>query len=176
MRDTNKVRLRNRLDSYWKLELLNAVLVPAAMIFFSFTAGYRLSIASYVTMVPMCGLLYVGGMYWRAKHKALDAGMPAVWTVMPLIHKLKRPLALLTILAIFIAIAVWLIPGWSASLGDQWTSTGAAVLAFLEYINYYHRQLQHFDHPADFKRLVTGRGFRRSQMARDLQRWRSKFL
>jgi hypothetical protein len=44
----------------------------------------------------------------------------------------------------------------------------------LEYVNYYHRQLQHFDHAADWKRLLAGRGFRVSQMAADLQRLRQK--
>jgi hypothetical protein len=31
--------------------------------------------------------------------------------------------------------------------------------------------LQHFDNVADIRRLLTGRGFRRSQMARDLERY-----
>ena len=55
--------------------------------------------------------------------------------------------------------------------GDRWVALAAAVLAALEYVNYYHRQLQHFDNFADIKRLLTGRGFRRSQMARDLERY-----
>jgi hypothetical protein len=32
------------------------------------------------------------------------------------------------------------------------------LLAALEYMNYYHRQLQHFDNMADFKRLITAEG------------------
>jgi len=43
----------------------------------------------------------------------------------------------------------------------------------LEHVNYYHRQLQHFDHWPDFKRLITGRGFRRSQLSVDLDDWRT---
>jgi hypothetical protein len=42
------------------------------------------------------------------------------------------------------------------------------VLAVLEYVNYYHRQLQHFDNKADFRRMLAGKGFRQSWMARDL--------
>jgi hypothetical protein len=46
------------------------------------------------------------------------------------------------------------------------------VLAMLEYINYYHRQLQHFDNAADLKRLLSGKGFKRSHMARELAAFR----
>jgi len=46
------------------------------------------------------------------------------------------------------------------------------ALAVLEYVNYYHIQLQHFDHAADWKRLLAGKGLRPSSMARDLARWR----
>jgi len=53
-------------------------------------------------------------------------------------------------------------------------ATFAAVMAVLEYINYYHRQIQHFDHMSDFKRLIKGRGFRPAQMNQDLKSWRNK--
>jgi hypothetical protein len=46
------------------------------------------------------------------------------------------------------------------------------LLAVLEYINYYHVQLQHFDHAPDWQRLVSGRGFRRSHLAREIERWK----
>lgn len=59
--------------------------------------------------------------------------------------------------------------------GWTWPVIGAAILtllAALEYVNYYHRQLQHFDRSSDFKRLITGGGFRRSHMARNLTAYR----
>ncbi|MFN9877812.1 MAG: hypothetical protein ACK557_04995, partial [Planctomycetota bacterium] len=46
------------------------------------------------------------------------------------------------------------------------------LLAVLEYINHYHFQLQHFDHAPDWQRLVSGRGFRRSHLAREIDRWK----
>jgi hypothetical protein len=46
------------------------------------------------------------------------------------------------------------------------------VLAILEYINYYHYQLQHFDHAADFARLLSGRGFRRSHLSKAIAAWK----
>ncbi|MEN9392769.1 MAG: hypothetical protein RLZZ104_1112, partial [Pseudomonadota bacterium] len=63
----------------------------------------------------------------------------------------------------------WLVPSWSAGLADRNIATGCAVLAVLEYINYYHRQLQHFDNGEDFQRLLAGKGFRKSWMARDIE-------
>jgi hypothetical protein len=54
-------------------------------------------------------------------------------------------------------------------MADQIAATACAALAALEYVNYYHRQLQHFDSWADFKRLLAGKGFRKSWMARDLE-------
>ncbi len=44
------------------------------------------------------------------------------------------------------------------------------LLAVLEYINYYHVPLQHFDHAPDWQRLVSGRWFRRSHLAREIER------
>ncbi|NRD89867.1 hypothetical protein C8024_11005 [Sphingopyxis sp. BSNA05] len=77
------------------------------------------------------------------------------------------------ILALIIAalggtVLVWLQPHLSSGLGDRITASVASALAVAEYINYYHRQLQHFDNMADFKQLLSGKGFRRSQMAVDL--------
>jgi hypothetical protein len=56
--------------------------------------------------------------------------------------------------------------------GFTWPLAAAAVLnllAVLEYANYYHRQIQHFDRWSDFKRLVTTRRLRRSHMSRALE-------
>lgn len=171
-----KDKLTKRLEMYWKFELLNVGLVPALMIFWAFAYPFPLGWGSYAAMVPMCGLLYIGGIYWRAKWRALDQGAAPVRRIMPRISKAQTPLLLLTLLAIAITILIWVVPGLSASRGDKWTAAVAAVLAALEYINYYHRQLQHFDHWPDFKRLLTGKGFRRAQMGVDLKKWKAGTL
>lgn len=168
-----KNKLRKRLDSYWKLELLNAVFVPAMMIFLSVSWKYKIGPISYFAMIPMCGLLYVGGIYWRAKRRALDNGSSEIWQVMPRISQLKIPLAFLSMAAVLLAIGAWFMSDWTRSRGDQWTATIAASLALLEYINYYHRQIQHFDHGPDFRRLLSGKGFRQSQLAKDLKVWQA---
>ena len=167
-----KDKIKKRLDSYWKLELMNVIVLPAVMVLWPLSYGYRIGWGSYFSMIPMCGLLYIGGIYWRSKRQALDVGIAPVQLVMPRISKAQYPLMLLSIIAITIAILLWVRPDLSASRGDQWTATTAAALAGLEYINYYHRQLQHFDHGPDFKRLLAGQGFRRSQLAKDLKNWK----
>jgi hypothetical protein len=66
--------------------------------------------------------------------------------------------------------ALWLV-GWTTPV------IAAAVLillAALEYVNYYHRQLQHFDCWSDFKRLISTRQLRPSHMARDLAAHRKR--
>jgi hypothetical protein len=70
---------------------------------------------------------------------------------------------------------VWRLATWA----DLWSpdAIAAAVLATLaalEYVNYYHVQLQHFDNAADFKRLVSGKGFRRAHLARAIDAWKAK--
>jgi hypothetical protein len=66
-----------------------------------------------------------------------------------------------------------------ALLSGSWTAQRIAAvslmtLAALEYVNYYKIQLQHFDNWADFSRLIRGRGFRKSHMARDIALWRAR--
>ena len=46
------------------------------------------------------------------------------------------------------------------------------LLAVLEYLNYDHVQLPRFDHAPDGRRLVSGRGLRRSHLAREIERWK----
>lgn len=174
MTSSAKDKLRKRLGSYWKLELANIVFVPAIMIWLSLSLDYSLSWRSFFAMVPMCGLLCVGGLYWRAKYLSLDQGTLPLDRVLPGISRLKYPLLITSIIALGLTILAWIKPSHSGSLGDRWTMTVAAGLAGLEYINYYHRQLQHFDHIADLKRLLDGKGFRRSQMAKDLMTWKRK--
>ena len=167
-----KNKLRKRLQSYWKLEIGNVILVPGLMIFLAWTSKYELGPLSYGSMVPMAGLLFIGGIYWRAKLLVLDGQPDAIRNVMPLISRAQIPLAVLSGIVVGAMIAAWMTGQGYRSGGDLWTATIAAALSALEYVNYYHRQLQHFDHPADFNRLLTGKGFRRAQMARDLEVWR----
>lgn len=148
------------------MEAANVVAVPAAMVFLS---GGALGAASFFAIAVMMALLAVGAAYWRAKHNWLVYRQP-ITPAVRLAARLKLPLLMATIAATTIAAAAWLLPGIAPRRPDQIVASIAALLAVLEYINYYHRQLQHFDRAADFRRLLTGRGFRKSQLARDIER------
>jgi len=156
----------DRLGSYWRMEAGTAVMIPAVMILLS---EGQLGPASYAAMVPMVLLLAIGGAYWRTKYLRLTEPRHDPLPLFRLLRRLRPFILALTIAALAYTILIWLKPDLSAGFNDRVTATVAATLALAEYINYYHRQLQHFDNMADFKRLLTGKGFRRSQMAVDLQ-------
>jgi hypothetical protein len=168
---TSKERLSKRLTSYWKMEVGNALLMPAFLVFICHSLDQSVSWWLAIACVPMCALLVIGGLYWRAKLHQLEGQPGTLKALLPIISKWQMPLAVLSAIALAVCALVWL-TGLGASTGDRVAITVAAVLAALEYINYYHRQLQHFDHWADFKRLISGQGFAPAQMASDVARWR----
>ena len=162
----SKGDLAKRLSSYWKMEGANVVILPAIMVAL---AGGQVGPLALFALVPMCGLLLVGTLYWRAKLAQLQ-GQDTLRPTLRTVTKWRRPLFIATILAVLGVIGALIEPGIARSRGDFWVAFAATLLAALEYVNYYHRQLQHFDHLADFTRLFSGRGFRKSQMRRDLER------
>jgi hypothetical protein len=166
----NAQALRARLSSYWKLEVLNAALLPGFMIFACLSTDQEIGVGLVLACLPMCGLLLLGGFYWRAKLHQLDGRRDTLDRVLRQARHWQAPLLATSVMAALLAIASWLLPELAASKGERWAISAAAALAALEYINYNHRQLQHFDHPADFRRLITGRGFQPSQLAKDMRR------
>ena len=152
------------------MEVANAPLMPAIMLFLCFQTDQAVGLGFALACVPMCGLLILGGLYWRAKLQQLEGRSETLERVLGQALKWRLPLLATTSLALVLAVGVWF-TDLAASTGERWCISIAAVLAGLEYINYYHRQLQHFDNWPDFKRLITGRGLQRSWMARDLERF-----
>lgn len=165
---TAKAKLDKRLSGYWKMEGINIIAVPLLM---AWLADWQLGLASFVALIPMCALLAIGTIYWRSKLQQLREGQSLPRSI-ALLAKLQFPTLILTIIGAASATLAWVSPGSASGPGDRWVATAAATLAVLEYVNYYHRQLQHFDHAADWKRLISGRGFRPSQMSVDIARWR----
>ena len=160
-------KIEQRLTSYWRLEALNILFVPAMMLWL---AGGNVGAISWIAILAMSLLLAIGAYYWRAKLMGIQSG-EALKPSIERIGRLELPAALLTAVSAVIAVAAWIEPSLSAGLADRIVASCAAGLAVLEYVNYYHRQLQHFDHAADFRRLLEGRGFRKSQLRSDLERF-----
>ncbi len=148
------------------MEAVNVVLVP---LFVLFATGGRIGVITVAALAPVILLLVIGAAYWRGKVLQLKGERPDLAPLMKQIAAWKQPSQVLTLAACAAALAGWLKPQWSMGAPDRYAALACAVLAVLEYVNYYHRQLQHFDNWADFKRLRAGKGFRRSWMARDLE-------
>lgn len=163
--------LEKRLGNYWKLELINIALVPIGVVSIGSMAGATPGWLSAITVLPNMLLLAVGGLYWRAKLHRLQGRPETMDQLLPIVARCRLPAALLTAVAVVVTTVAWLPVGPSGSLGDRVMATVFSISALLELINYYWRQLQHFDHKADLKRLFSGQGFRPSHLARDLARW-----
>lgn len=168
-----KAKLQARLSGYWKMEVGNAVLVPAFLIYFSYLLSQPPGWVSYVCFVPMILLLLVGGFYWRGKYHQLKGDTGPLEGALKFAHMCERPLLLMLIVQTGLLLMIWLPFGPTSYLTDKVVASIALSLAVLEHINYYHRQLQHFDNGADFQRFLSGKGFRPAQMAVDLKRRRA---
>lgn len=173
MTKSPKQRLQKRLDGYWRMELANVLLVPLSFLIILISLSQRVGVLSLVSMVPMAGLLVIGGFYWKAKATQLRDPAFDSTSTLSLIDRLQLVLlvgSVLVSIACLIDLTVFRI---SVSTGDRVIGIICSVLAVLEYVNYYHRQLQHFDHLPDLQRLMKGQGFRPSQMSVDLARFRA---
>ena len=142
------------------------VLMPALMLFLS---QARVGWPALVAMLAMSGMLVAGTIYLRAKYRQVAFGLP-IDNALRQVGRAQVPLLILTLIAVGLCAWCWVNPALTRGLAERWVVTAAAILALLEYINYYHRQLQHFDNANDWQRLLSGRGFRVSQLRRDLER------
>jgi hypothetical protein len=166
-------RVARRLAWYWQVELANAVFLPALFIAYAFALGEGLRWPVAAALVPVCALLVIGGLYWRGKLHELRGDGRALEQTLAIAHHAQLPVLGLTGFALLIGIGGMVLPVLGSRSGDSWSPLIAGLLALAEYVNYYHRQLQHFDNWPDFRRLITGKGFRPAKMAVDLATWRA---
>jgi len=155
------------LNSYWRMEAANVLLVPGVALALGCPRHLLEAVALGSAILPAAGFLIVGAAYWRGVDRRVKFGDRAGATrSLELADRGEVPLLVASAVAVALALAAWSVHGWSRSVV---AATVLTVLALLEYVNYYHRQLQHFDNLADLRRLITGRGLKRSHMARDLR-------
>lgn len=162
----NRGPVVRRLAWYWPMEAVNVVLMPGIMIVLS---KAQLGLPALLAMFPMSVMLIAGTRYLRAKYRQLSAGRP-IGDALGWLAAVQLPLLAATLVALATMVWVWIDPAIARGLAERWVVSVAAVLAALEYVNYYHWQLQHFDNANDWQRLISGRGFRKSQLRRDLER------
>ena len=155
--------------TYGRLEAFNALLIPAIATYYGWpgdaAGGVVLTLANLAVVIG----LVVGAVYWLALAARLK-GDPAP-TRRALILADRAPRPLLAVVVLSVIADTWLIAARGFTLPTGIAAT-VTLLAALEYVNYYHVQLQHFDNLADWRKLLHGRGFRRAHMAGDLAAWR----
>lgn len=169
--DETKIRLQKRLGQYWKIERLNIFLLPSVaiyMVLFFFRSS--VSIALVLALTATSWLLVVGTIALRTLYLDLEGEREFGVKWIPILARWRLP-SLGVVLISLLACCIDMGYRYPRIGPTQWITLGSAILAVLEYINYYHVQLQHFDNRTDFQRLVSGRGFRRSHLSRAIAKW-----
>jgi hypothetical protein len=119
-----------------------------------------------LALVACCSTLLVGGAYWRAVWLRLEGDRSAMRGALQMAERWKPLCCWATILSA--AVSLWTILSIGAGRATV-TALGFSILAALEYVNYYHVQLQNFDHGPTFRRFLKRRAFPRAHLARDLE-------
>jgi hypothetical protein len=148
------------------MEAANVVLLPAIALTLGFPRDLVEAVAIGTAILATAGFLVVGAAFWRGVDQRLrfSDGVSAE-QALDLAERVEWPLLMATGAAVAATLTALLLNGWTPAVIAAALLT---LLAALEYVNYYHRQLQHFDNLADLKRLFSGRGFKPSHMARSL--------
>lgn len=163
-------RLRD-FGSYATLEASNAVLVPAIALYFGWPADRIDAILLAVADLALIIGLVVGAAYWWGVAARLKRNRGVMVRALRLADIAQRPMLVATIAAMIGC--AWQVIDRGMTLPNI-VALVLTTLAGLEYINYYHIQLQHFDNLADIRRLLGGKAFRRAHMARDLASYRAR--
>lgn len=153
------------------MEAGNAFLLPAFAVGFVLWAGGAIDAVFVLANLSCAILLVIGALYWRAVLMRLQGRPQALVFWLPRLasaEAVSLALSVVATLAVLFAVAT---SGWTP---QNIASAVLSALALLEYVNYYQIQLQHFDNGADLKRLLSGRGFRRAHMAREIAAWRAR--
>ena len=165
-------KLKRDFGAYAKMEAANIFLVPGLALWFGWPRLVAEIIAIGLAVAACAGLLLVGTIFWRAIDQRLKGGdTPAFDRAMAFADSAERPMAIVTVAA-SVAVAVAFVRHGATSAIIA--AASLTLLAVLEYVNYYHRQLQVIDNLADFKRLFATRTFKRAHMARELAAYRSR--
>ena len=165
-------KLPRRFGAYAKMEGANALLIPALALWFGWPRNPWDALPMTLAILACAGLLVVGALYWHGLDRRLTgSGKASHDQALRFADRAQRPALLATIAAIIATVVAAVLNGLAASVI---AAAVLSLLAALEYVNYYHRQMQHFDNRSDFVRLFTGRGVRRSHMARDLAAFRAR--
>jgi hypothetical protein len=166
--------LIRRLSGYWRMEAGNVLLVPLIAAVAVIAQGDSLSVPLAFAAFACSALLVVGAIAWKIELDGLMGDTRLADRTLPWLERARMPTLVMAVLAPGAAVVEYAMDGrWTAS---AIATAILALLALLEWVNYYKVQLQHFDHAADFKRLLAGRGFREAHLAKALRLRRARNL
>jgi putative effector of murein hydrolase LrgA (UPF0299 family) len=171
--ETSPSALEKRLSMYWQMEAMNVALVPAAVLICAISLGDQIRWPLLVCLAANAVLLVIGACYWRIEYLRLRGQQEPYDTWLPRLAAAEPAAVVSTGLALISCVVDVLSMG-GVSGATSWLTAGMALLALLEYVNYYRWQLQYFDHLPDFRALVKRRRLKRAHMARAIKRLRSR--
>jgi hypothetical protein len=169
--DVMTAKSPRNFHTYAAMEAGNTLLLPGAALLLATPKNFPEMVAMGLAITSCAGFLLIGAAYWWSLDRRLRCSdRRSIAQALALADRLEVPLLATTAAAAGAIVYVFFRHGWTSPV------TGAALLALLavlEYVNYYHRQLQHFDNWNAFKRLITRFRLPRAHMARDLAAYRS---
>ena len=152
------------------MEAANAVLLPA-FVFWAAPPQSAVQLGGTIlSLAAACVLLVIGAVYWYAVLVRSEGNNVPSQSLLGLLDRWERPILFLVGAACITGVAMPIAYGWS---GPNVAALICAVLAVLEYVNYFKVQLQNFDHGPDWRRLRAGKGFKRAHLGRDLAQFRA---
>ena len=145
--------------------------IPALAVYLVLKSGGRISAALVLSGLACSLLLLIGTIVLRMLLRKARGEANATADRIPLLLRMRWPAIALCVAAAVANGAEWL--SGSLELFAQYLAPAVLLLlAVLDYVNYYHVQLQHFNHATDWQRLISGRGFRRSHRTRKIECWK----
>jgi hypothetical protein len=171
-RNTRTAGLVRRLNLLWTLELFNSFFLPAVMV--SAARQMRQPVGPLViySAAMLALLLWQGTAWWLTMRGAVRSGPPGrvgARALRPFRVFKRVNWVLLALLPVALGVEV-LVAG-RLRLFALLAGGACWVLAVLEQVNYYYRQLM-YDNPSDLHWLLRNRRLKRSTLARALQRRR----
>ena len=148
------------------------IFVPGVAVWAVKKSGNTVSVSLIVAMAAACFMLLIGTFALRIKLETAKGNRSFVQRWLPWLSQAQWPALLMVAAAVAGAgFQLWVDERWS---GLAAATVACSLLAVLEYINYYHVQLQNFDHMPDLKRFMAGGGFRESHLAKALRSFRAR--
>lgn len=165
-------RLAKRLQTYWRLEAANVVLVPLFVLIIVAASDGTPNLTLAVALIANSILLVIGACYWRIVLLRVEGDPEPFKRWLPRLAAAEPAALALTVLTVAVT-AYDLATGGGTWPPERIAAAAMTALAVLEYVNYYRFQLQYFDHAPDFIALLKRKSLKRAHMARDIAEWRA---